>query len=80
MLQKRLLLQFFLTYFRKVRDDYKLFEKLKIPGPKPMMVFGSIGEFKDKVTVTFFPAQFVLSSSKLIYNTILVPLHFLAPN
>ncbi|XP_063437513.1 cytochrome P450 3A4-like [Mytilus trossulus] len=42
------------VWFLKVRDDYKLFEKLKIPGPKPMMVFGSIGEFKDKNPLDVF--------------------------
>ena len=39
----------FLYFNRKVKDDYRLFKKLNIPGPDPVMVLGSIHEFRDKV-------------------------------
>ena len=39
----------FLYFKRKVKDDYRLFKKLNIPGPDPVMVLGSIHEFRDKV-------------------------------
>ena len=34
-----------------LRNLYSIFDKLGIPGPKPVWVFGNIGEFRDKVRI-----------------------------
>lgn len=49
-----LLVVLVVAYIVKLKADYKLFESLNIPGPKPVMVFGSIGEFRDKNPLDVF--------------------------
>lgn len=49
-----LLIVLLVAWILKLRDNYKLFEKLNIPGPKPVPIFGSIQEFRDKNPLDVF--------------------------
>lgn len=49
-----LLVAIVIAWFLKVKDDYRLFKKLNIPGPDPVMVLGSIHEFRDKNPLDVF--------------------------
>lgn len=36
-------------FFRYLSDTYSVLQRLGVPGPKPVWVFGNVMEFKNKV-------------------------------
>lgn len=40
--------------YRYLKETYTIFERLNIPGPKPVWVFGNVKEFKDKHPLDVF--------------------------
>lgn len=43
-----------LAWCLKIREEYNLFKTLNIPGPKPVMIFGNILEFRNKNPLDVF--------------------------